>query len=201
SIFISDTKINDDYKPILRGKDVYRYSYKESNKFIYYGNHLACPRRKEIFEQPKILIREAGSVITATYDDSNFYIMSSLYNAISKDKGFNLKYLLVLINSQLFQFLMNQFTFEKTKGAFTKAKIYHYYNLPVKIIQNQNPFIELVDQILLLKKENPQSDTTALEQQIDNLVYRLYDLTYDEVKVVDPAFALSEEEYNNIEIE
>ena len=45
-----------------------------------------------------------------------------------------------------------------------------------------------------------EKDTTTLEQQIDNLVYRLYDLTYDEVKVVDPEFGLSREEYEAIEV-
>jgi adenine-specific DNA-methyltransferase len=37
--------------------------------------------------------------------------------------------------------------------------------------------------------------------QIDKLVYKLYDLTYDEVKVVDPEFWLSEEEYEAVKIE
>ena len=200
-VYIVDTKITADYKPILCGKDVFRYSFKNQNKYINYGNHLACPRPREIFEQPKILIREAGAVITATYDDSNFYIMSSLYNAISKHKEFELKYILSLINSQLFQFLMNQFTFEKTKGAFTKAKIYHYYNLPVKINQIQGPFIEIVDQILALKKDNPQSDTSVLERKIDEMVYKLYELSYEEVIVIDPLFWLCKEEYSAIEIE
>ena len=44
-------------------------------------------------------------------------------------------------------------------------------------------------------------DTTTLEQQIDNLVYRLYNITYDEVKVIDPEFGLSREEYEGIVLE
>ena len=41
----------------------------------------------------------------------------------------------------------------------------------------------------------------ANEQQIDNLVYKLYELTYDEVKVIDPEFTLTESEYNAITLE
>ena len=72
--------------------------------------------------------------------------------------------------------------------------------LEIKENVDETIFAEIVDTTLSLKKTNPDYDTTDFEQQIDNLVYKLYDLTYTEVKVVDLAFALSESEYNNIEI-
>jgi len=75
--------------------------------------------------------------------------------------------------------------------------------VPIKRISltEQIPFINLVEQILTAKKSNPKADTSSLEQQIDNLVYRLYDLTYDEVKVIDPDFPLSRQEYEAIRLE
>lgn len=45
-------------------------------------------------------------------------------------------------------------------------------------------FKSYYDQILSLKKENPQTDTSKLENDIDNLVYQLYELTPEEVEVV-----------------
>ena len=54
--------------------------------------------------------------------------------------------------------------------------------------------------IKLLNKKSRSKDTTALEQEIDNLVYKLYELTYDEVKVIDPAFSVSKKEYDGITI-
>ena len=201
--YIVDYKVDGNYKPILRGKDVKRYVYTNPNLYLNYGKHLACPRDYRIFEQPKILIREAGSTITATYDESGFYIMSSLYNAILIDKSFSLKYLLALLCSRLYQYLMNKLTFEKTKGAFTKAKIFHYYNLPVKNIslEMQDTFIHLVDRILLFKQADKSCDTSALENKIDFLVYHLYDLTYDEVLVVDPNPPFGREEYEAYQVE
>ncbi|NMB50552.1 MAG: N-6 DNA methylase, partial [Bacteroidales bacterium] len=196
-IYLSDQKIDETYKPILRGKDIYRYGNSNPNLYVQYGKHLACPRNPSIFEQPKILIREAGSKIIATLDYNNFYIMSSLYNGISKDNDYDLSYLLGLINSKLFQYLINKLTFEKTKGAFTKAKIFHYYGLPVKVltITQQEPIIALVNQILQIKQKNSQANTSVLEKQIDLLIYKLYDLTYEEVKIIDPDFDLTEKEY------
>ncbi len=196
-IYITNTKNADNFKPILRGKDIGKYYMHDPKLFVNYGKHLACPRHNWIFEQPKILIREAGASITATYDESNYYIMSSLYNAILKDIKYDLKYLLALINSKVYQFLMNKLTFEKTKGAFTKAKIYHYYKLPVKKKADQLAFVNIVDAILTAKHSDPSVDTTAMENEIDLMVYKLYGLTYDEILIVDPATSITREEYES----
>ncbi len=79
--------------------------------------------------------------------------------------------------------------------------IYELHSVPVKISKDQNYIIKLADQILSSKQENPQSNTTALERQIDELVYKLYDLTYEEVQVVEEGkFWLSEGEYGAVEV-
>lgn len=49
----------------------------------------------------------------------------------------------------------------------------------------QQPFIDKVDQILVLKKDNPEADTTALEREIDFMVYELYGLTQEEIEIVE----------------
>ncbi|MBO4582352.1 MAG: N-6 DNA methylase [Bacteroidales bacterium] len=198
-LYLSKEKLNSNYKPILRGKDIMKYIISDPKLYINYGKHLACPRNHEIFEQPKILIREAGAEITATYDDCNYYIMSSLYNAILRNNKFSLKYVLGLLNSKLFQFIMYKMTFEKTKGAFTKAKIFHYYELPVYncSFTQQEPIITLIDKILSAKKENPQADTSVWEREIDLIVYKLYGLNYEEVLVVDPETEVTREEYES----
>lgn len=186
-LYIAEEKLADNFKPILRGKDIGKYITKDPHLYVNYGKHLACPRSAEIFEQPKILIREAGASITATLDEEHYYIMSSLYNAILIDNTYSLKYLLGLINSKLFQYLMYKLTFEKTKGAFTKAKIFHYYELPVKIADadQQKPIVDLVDAILLKKQQDKEADTSAEESAIDNLVYDLYGLTDEESKLIE----------------
>ena len=185
--FIYNEKIDESYKPILGGKDVKKWQITSPNKFVKYGNHLACPRDFKIFEQPKILIREAGKEITATYDNENYYILSSLYNAILIDNSFSLKYILALINSKLFQYILNQLTFEKTKGAFTKARIFHYYELPVKklLSEEQDVYDKLVSEIIEIKKQIPNNDTTSLESEIDQMVYQLYGLSEEEIKIVE----------------
>ena len=60
------------------------------------------------------------------------------------------------------------------------------------------PIIELVNQILAAKADNPEADTKEWEQEIDVLVYRLYGLSYEEVLVVDKDFWMGEGEYNKL---
>jgi similar to tr len=72
-------------------------------------------------------------------------------------------------------------------------------NLPIPSIKKDilSPFITLVTQILKAKEKDSNFDTIDLENQIDILVYKLYDLTYEEVKVIDPNIEsiISKEEY------
>lgn len=59
-----------------------------------------------------------------------------------------------------------------------------------------------IDKILTAKKQNPDADTKVLETQIDIMVYKLYNLTYDEIKIIDPEIEkiISKEEYEKYEI-
>lgn len=65
--------------------------------------------------------------------------------------------------------------------------------------REQSVIAKIVDKIISLKSKG--EDTKDLEQQIDNMVFRLYGLTYEEVKVIDQEFPLSKEEYESIKVE
>jgi len=174
--YIVEEKLKQNYKPILGGKHIKKWEIKNPNLYINYGKHLACPRNPKIFEQPKILLREAGNKITATIDNDNYYIMSSLYNGILINNNFRIKYVLSLLNSEIYQFLMNLQTFSKTSGAFTKAKIFHYYDLPIKSVDvnEQRPFEILVDYIITLKTTTKEIECLYFETLLDAIVYELY---------------------------
>ena len=103
------------------------------------------------------------------------------------------------MNSKLMEFYFGFIGIMTAGGAFT-LKHETVSEFPIKNISqtNQLSFIALVDSILATKKDNPQADTTALERKIDELVYKLYKLTYNEVKTVFSDFWLSEEEYGEI---
>ncbi len=63
----------------------------------------------------------------------------------------------------------------------------------IKIDKQQQPFIDLVNKILVKKENNENTDQE--ENAIDFLVYKLYELTYDEVKIIDTETPINREEY------
>ena len=75
---------------------------------------------------------------------------------------------------------------------FPQIKVTEFKELPVRVTNNQQSFITLVDRILAITKaddylQNPQKQAKvkALEEEIDQLVYKLYDLTPEEIKIVE----------------
>jgi adenine-specific DNA-methyltransferase len=151
------------------------------------------------FEKEKIIWGLTSDKWTFAYDNAGNYLPSNGY--ILTSKQIPIKFLIALLNSKLMEFYFSFIGIMTAGGAYT-LKYETVVEFPIKLIANENqlPFITLVDQILSAKTADPTADTTALENRIDELVYKLYDLTYEEVKVIDPEFWMSEGEYNSIKL-
>ena len=190
----SSYKKDSSFLPELRGKHIFKYGYLWDEKhYISYGKWLAAPREEKFFKGERILFREilGENNFICTVINEDFIVDRSLYIALPK-KGTNSKYVLGILASRLlgwyFKHDKNEFD-----SLFPKIRVEEFRNLPIKSLEAQQPFITLVNQILLAKKENPHADTSTLEKQIDLMVYHLYGLTYDEVKLIDET--VSKEEY------
>lgn len=71
-------------------------------------------------------------------------------------------------------------------GAYTlKAATIEALPIPASTASQQQKIISLVNRILAIKKENSQANVVTIEADIDRLVYELYDLTEDEIKIVE----------------
>lgn len=98
-----------------------------------------------------------------------------------------LKLLLAIVNSSVaFFYLREKYPASSyNQGTtFTKEMI---NELPIPEIEadDRTKLISMVDRILAAKQRDPKADTTALEREIDQLVYNLYDLTAEEIAVVE----------------
>ena len=84
---------------------------------------------------------------------------------------------------------MIQQTAATKQGGFYEFKPMYVSQLPIANAtpQQQSMLVKLVDSILAAKRTNPQADTSALEREIDERVYRLYDLTPEEIQIVEGA--------------
>ncbi|MFM8293763.1 MAG: TaqI-like C-terminal specificity domain-containing protein, partial [Microcystaceae cyanobacterium] len=107
-----------------------------------------------------------------------------------------------VLNSQLIEWFYTMIT-NSIRGGYLRAFSDYMKQIPiVNANQSQRKAIEkLVKKCLDTKKSDPNADTSPLEKEIDHLVYKLYQLTYEEVKIIDPEFSLTEQEYAAIKIE
>ncbi|PSJ75882.1 hypothetical protein C7N43_16855 [Sphingobacteriales bacterium UPWRP_1] len=177
------------YKPWLYGEDITRYSVKWNGKeYIDYCDGIANPREPKYFIGRRILIREITnprifSAITCDelYNDPAIIIIKDNPNS------FILECLLAIFNSKLATFYHFNSSPKATKGAFPKILVYDINNFPLPEnidIGIQESIKTLVDLILTKKAQDHSADTSDLENQIDQLVYQLYDLTEEEIKIV-----------------
>ena len=94
--------------------------------------------------------------------------------------GSNLKYLLFMLNSTAVKSLFYKFY---SGGGIMEKTIFALNKLPIPKIpeKEQKPFIQLVDKIIQAKAKNSNADTNELQNKIDKLVYKLYNLTDKEI--------------------
>lgn len=87
--------------------------------------------------------------------------------------------------------------YPEQKDVFPRLKKEQLVEIPIPIVsfEQQRQISEIVDQILVEKRMNPNADTSASEREIDRLVYKLYNLTYDELLLIDKALSFSRDEY------
>ena len=147
----------------------------------------------EAFEQPKIFYQEIMTYQSFTYDEASLYSNNKLF--IIPNANFSL---LGLLNSKVIWLYLKSTATSYNGGALGMQSPF-VLALPVPIdFHEDNRIGGVVQEILLQKQANPAADTTALEDGIDLLVYRLYGLSYAEVLLVDETFALSETEYDQL---
>lgn len=193
--FTSEYKKDDTFKPLIGGSLFHRYvNLWKNNYWISYGQWLAAPRDKNIFDTPeKIIIRQTSDRIIATKVDSEFIMRDNTHIILPNQGKLELTFALAILNSRLIDFIY--WTMNPEKGeALAQVKKYHIENLPIPNISesDQKPFIDLANQILEKKRQNPDADTSDLEEKIDCLVYELYGLTEEEIKIVEGVHELHE---------
>jgi hypothetical protein len=176
--YLTDTEVWVNYKPEeMMKEEVKRKDGKRAGLWM---------RDEKIFKREKILSRFVAKEIIATYDNDKRYYEHTLHSTHITDKRFVTKYVLGLFNSTLFKFYYRK-TNSQGGDIFPQVRISSVENLPIKLAdtKTQEKIETLVDLILSKKYHDSLSDTTNLETQIDQLVYQLYGLTEEEIKIVE----------------
>jgi hypothetical protein len=189
-IYDAKSQLSEDYYMLLRGSDINKFVINwMSGVWLKYGDHIAEPRYSaNFFDDEKIVVRQTSDRLIATIDTKKFLCMNNLHVITKSNVGkeINFKFLLSLINSKLLDFYYTLLNPEKGE-ALAEVKKENLEKLPIKeiSISDQQPFITKVDEILAIKQSNPTADTSALEREIDFMVYGLYGLSEGEINIVE----------------
>ncbi len=203
--FVVDQQITNSI-PFTVSGNIDRYSYNNCNvrymkgfyptAFMYLDNSIAETKRA-MWLQPKIIIAGMTKVIEATYVESPVAIGVGTY-AIYDFNGINPYYILGLLNSKYTSYyLINKFKDKHLAGGYLAINKSTIEQLPFSVEDERLQEIigNLAREILSIKHANPASDTSMLESEIDKLVYHIYDLSYDDVILIDPETPFTKEEY------
>lgn len=140
------------------------------------------PRKSSIFEGEKIICPQRSYQNSFAYNNIPWFSSADVYFITKKNEDINLKYLLAILNSKLCYIWL--YKKGKRKGDMLELYATPLEQIPIKIISNdeQEKYIQIVNRIIELKKLD--KDTQDLENQIDEMVYDLYELTEEEKELV-----------------
>jgi len=177
----SETQVDSDYKPIFIGK-LGRYYIDNVFQYVKYGENLKeKPSSYKFFEGERLLIRRIVNRqfrIMATIATNPFVNKKDVYIFKPNSPEFTCKYLLAIINSKLISFIKTKGSANAKKDDFTQLTLsdIRQLGIPSPTHQQKTVLEDLVDRILTGKKSDLATDT---------LVYELYGLTEEEIKVIE----------------
>ncbi|MBL7828017.1 MAG: Eco57I restriction-modification methylase domain-containing protein [Saprospiraceae bacterium] len=155
---------------------------KRADKGDYWWELRACEYYGE-FEREKIMLPDIAIKMEALYDTSKAFCVNTAYMIPVDDK-----YLLGLLNSTAVLFFYSNIT-SSIRGGYLRFINQYLTQIPIPEtnVSAKQQVESLVTQILAAKRNDPLADVSGLEMEVDRVVYGLYGLTEEEVKVVEGA--------------
>ena len=130
------------------------------------------------FEQTQIVWGNLAQYPKFAFADAGFYLSAPATMMVSDSK-----YLLGILNSRITRYLVSQSAAER-QGGFLEFKPMYISLLSIPDPPENEEISALVSQILDAKHTDPDADVSKLENEIDQIVYLLYDLTPEEIAIV-----------------
>jgi type I restriction-modification system DNA methylase subunit len=203
SKYVSANKISKDYKPVIDGGNIDTYQLKPSKEFVkYVPEAIKSGGNELVYSQERICIRQIGAVPIASIVPANLFTLNTIYNVYLKEKGTaDLHYLLGIINSKVARYFWRKMNSDE-KATFPKIKKEGILSIPIRQIktkdekEHQKEMVKQVKLVLQLyselslltlesKKEITKDRIAYSIQKIDELVYKLYDLTEEEIQTIE----------------
>lgn len=201
---LTKSKKSEKYFPYFEG-NVYRYFFhKVVNQYIEFGDKMK-ERPKDFFwfQNERILLRKLVNRrlrLMGVVVEETFITNKNLYSIIAKDRDINIFSLLIILNSKLISYLYLKQVTQARKDDFPQITIKDILSLPFpqknKVLSEQNRIEKLAKEMLSTQEEFQSSKTEPdkeiiqkkidlLDRQLDALVYELYGLSDEEIRIVE----------------
>lgn len=140
------------------------------------------------FEKEKIVWNPVSGEYLFSYIKEHIFFNNSLF-MMTLDV-FSLKYILAFMNSNCYKWLITLKTNLIQTGSYAYGAKDKIERLPIPKINSKNEklaneLISLVDEILKAKEQDKNANTQELENKINSLVYKLYNLNEEEIKIIE----------------
>lgn len=203
--YFADKKKTKDHVPIIAGGNIQRYFTQKPSEFVLFKRPKTsggCWDKEVHFASHKLVVRQIGENPTASIVKTPIAVTGNIFTI----RGTSLEnelFLLGIINSRLTEFFW-KVMFADFKESFPQVTIFSLEQLPICTLDVSKPadkarhdkLVSLVEQMLAAKpqlaaaqsdkdKDFYENKCAALDRQIDALVYELYALTPDEIKIVE----------------
>jgi type I restriction-modification system DNA methylase subunit/predicted type IV restriction endonuclease len=206
--FDSNTPVTKQHRAYLRGADINRYVIAPTERrYIKYGPWLAESRPAANFDAPmKIVMRQTGDSLIAAMDVRQYLCLNNMHVLVPRSNHPSLKYVLGVVNSRLLNWYYHSLNPEVGE-ALAEVKKGNVAKLPVRTItfsdsadrSRHDRMVSLVESMLVLQEQlaaaRLEAERSVVRRQIDAIdremdarVYELYDLTEDEIVLVESSF-------------
>ena len=186
-IWTSTEKETEYHRKLLYGRDISKYSITWSGEYLKYGEWLHRPRPSYIFDKEKILVQRIRNPklqtrLVCAYDIDGYINGTGLSNIVLLNQYqdiYSLKYIIGILNSKIINYWFSYYFVD------VNIKPEQLRKIPLPETKTNQEIILFVEQILSIKRKASDADTSAIEREIDQKVYELYDLTSEEITMIE----------------
>lgn len=219
---ITEKRINPEQIKVLKGDSIERYGKRGYYYFDFKKENITgrTTDRNKLGANRKILIRKTGDKIISCYDDSRMFPEQSLYFVYNLKSKFDYLYILGLLNSRLINFYYSN-ELLTNRNSTAQVKKVDLDNIPILEVEPkvQHDIISIVEQIVDMwtqlykfdfhlnedentileygiKYEELTANYHTLQYQLDKKIFELYNLTSEEIDIVNKDFSIINYEYD-----
>lgn len=177
---LKDTRLDESYSEIVKGSDVFKFRLGIPSNYIKYQpeKYQQVAKNNLYFANEKLIYRFISDKLVFAYDNSRTLSLNSANIVVPKLENVDIKYVLAILNSKVSHFVF--------KSKFNSIKILrnHIESIPIRIA-NDNLYEMVINIVNRLIDLEEQSQIDHLYDELNRVIYDIYDLTENEITIIE----------------